>query len=361
MKLWKWRKESNKKLKKTKNINFSFLLVVIIFFVFFLWLIFGNIDIRFWKNSNLVFSWTDYSGYEIENITWSLYLSPNNTFEPFLESLEWNENIEIQIYDFTQKEIKEKFHDLLKKWTNISMIMENYKYNQYVNTWNQVQDEFGIYSGFSIENDNKMWTNYIHSKIVLLDNGFWIQSANLTQSSFFSNREHFFYSENKEILENLKYIFQKDFVGEQIYEKEIHPNLLICNINCRDWIEELLESAKKSIKIQTQYIVDPAIQNILKNKSDLDIKIMLANTDNNYDIMKYFGPLKARYIDDFYVHTKTILIDDEVLLIWSMNLSDNSLDNNREIWILITNNDIIREYLQWFEEDRKISKAYKWF
>jgi len=32
-----------------------------------------------------------------------------------------------------------------------------------------------------------------------------------------------------------------------------------------------------------------------------------------------------------YLHTKMILIDDEILLLGSMNLSANSLDNNREI------------------------------
>lgn len=32
-----------------------------------------------------------------------------------------------------------------------------------------------------------------------------------------------------------------------------------------------------------------------------------------------------------YVHTKMILIDKKILLLGSMNLSANSLDNNREI------------------------------
>lgn len=303
----------------------------------------------------------DYSDYGIQNITWNLYISPIDSFDNFLLSLDGNEEIKIQTYEFTQKTIKKKLHELLQDWTDIQLIMENYKYKQYQNTWNKIEEEFGNYENFQIENDNKMGTNYIHSKINLLDDAFWIQTANLTHSSFFKNREHFFYSENQEILENLEYIFDKDFVWDEIYPEEIHPNLLICNINCRDKIEELLLNAEKSIKIQTQYIIDKEVTEILKQKSDLELEFLLSYTENNYDIMEYFGPWIARYVDDLYIHTKTILIDDEILLVGSMNLSDNSLDNNREVWILLVDDTVIEKYLAQFEKDWKISKWYKWF
>ncbi|MDR2416330.1 MAG: phospholipase D-like domain-containing protein [Candidatus Peribacteria bacterium] len=39
----------------------------------------------------------------------------------------------------------------------------------------------------------------------------------------------------------------------------------------------------------------------------------------------------ARKLKTRYNHTKMILVDRKYLLLGSMNLSDNSLDNNREI------------------------------
>jgi phosphatidylserine/phosphatidylglycerophosphate/cardiolipin synthase-like enzyme len=73
---------------------------------------------------------------------------------------------------------------------------------------------------------------------------------------------------------------------------DIHPNLVVCNINCRVAIEYLLSNAKKSILIQTQYIVDENIFDILKNKSlELDdMRFIVSDTESNDFLVEYFGP-----------------------------------------------------------------------
>lgn len=50
----------------------------------------------------------------------------------------------------------------------------------------------------------------MHAKTFLTEDAFIIQTANLTYSSFFSNREFFLISHNPLILANLKSIFAKD-------------------------------------------------------------------------------------------------------------------------------------------------------
>jgi phosphatidylserine/phosphatidylglycerophosphate/cardiolipin synthase-like enzyme len=57
---------------------------------------------------------------------------------------------------------------------------------------------------------------------------------------------------------------------------------VICNINCRTVIEALLKQAKESIIIQTQYINDPSILNILSQQQKLpEIKMLVSDTDTN--------------------------------------------------------------------------------
>jgi phosphatidylserine/phosphatidylglycerophosphate/cardiolipin synthase-like enzyme len=51
-----------------------------------------------------------------------------------------------------------------------------------------------------------------------------------------------------------------------------------------------------------------------------------------------------------------ILIDHKLLLLGSMNLSANSLDKNREIWILLTDPTLISQFSSQFTKDRWISK-----
>jgi hypothetical protein len=46
----------------------------------------------------------------------------------------------------------------------------------------------------------------------------------------------------------------------------LHPNLVVCPLNCRQHIEALLVHAKRNIIMYQQYIADNSIQNILRSK-----------------------------------------------------------------------------------------------
>jgi phosphatidylserine/phosphatidylglycerophosphate/cardiolipin synthase-like enzyme len=47
-----------------------------------------------------------------------------------------------------------------------------------------------------------------------------------------------------------------------------------------------------------------------------------------------------------------MLIDDNILLLGSMNFSSNSLDKNREIWILLIDQNLIKVFKNQFDNDR---------
>lgn len=357
-----------------KKLSFQNTLLILVFLIFIIWLITGDISFNFKKeNSSPKISQEEIIRNldNLSNITWELYISPDNSWYNFYENISnIDHSLKIETYDFTKKELKSKFKELLNNWVDIKLIMEDNKYQQFVNTRKDIEDYFSGYNNFEIKSDEQMWTEYVHSKINIVDSGFWIQTANLTNSSFESNREHFFYSIDTWVWYSLNKIFEKDWIGEEIKLSDIHTNLLVCNINCRTVIETLLSWAKKSILIQTQYIVDDRILNILKNKISLyplagsgwqdkrklDIRFVVSDTETNNDLLNYFGPGVARKFTQYYNHTKMILIDDEILILWSMNLSDNSLDKNREIWILLIEKELINKFKKLFDKDWKNSK-----
>ena len=197
-----------------------------------------------------------------------------------------------------------------------------------------------------------MWTMYVHAKVTLNEDAFWVQTANLTKSSFESNREHFFYSNDSDFHDSLEKLVDADWVWDDLSTLNLHPNLVVCPFNCREVIETLLESAQKSIVIQTQYIVDDEILDILHKKSEeVDMAIIVADTDDNYDLISYFWPWIARTLKSRYNHTKMILVDEKYLLLGSMNLSENSLNKNREIWIILMDAWHISQFEEWFKKD----------
>lgn len=134
---------------------------------------------------------------------------------------------------------------------------------------------------------------------------------------------------------------------------DIPTGIVVCPINCRPVLEGLLGSAQHRIAIQTQYILDDRIQQLLLRKDpDVDLQIIVANTDDNDPLQQYWGPDILRRLRQYYNHTKVIIIDDEVMLLGSMNMSATSLDRNREIGVIIRDPQLIGQVQSGFDSDR---------
>lgn len=282
---------------------------------------------------------------------------PNKKYvASYLDSLEWSSKIDIQTYELTEKRVKARIEQKAREGVQFRIMIENQKYQQFQNTFKNLTNQRSWLQNIKLISDEHMPTTYLHSKITLADSGFWIQSSNLTHSTFAKNREHLFRSKNPEVLSSLKQIFDKDFAGEELKISDLHPNLVVCNLNCREVITELLSWAQKSITIQTQYLTDPELFDLIAEKSQtLSFKAIFSDTESNQKLPNYFGTHQVRLLKKPYVHTKMILIDEEILLLWSMNLSANSLDNNREIWILLLDPALIAQFKKSFESDWKLS------
>ncbi len=294
----------------------------------------------------------------LQNISGAFFRSPEGSLARELQSFAGTQkDLDLRTYDFTQKDFKILLRQLAEKGVNIRIIVEDKKFQQFKNTLKVLNQYYSWNKNIQLKSDKQMGTEYVHAKVNLIDSGWIIQTANLTQSSFASNREHFFQSFDTWIRASLHTIFTKDRNGERILMKDIHPNLVICNINCRGVIEQLLKSAKTSIIIQTQYITDDVLRTILKTKKSLpELKMLVADTSDNDKLISVFGSVYARKFKKLYNHTKMILIDHKTLLLGSMNLSATSLDKNREIWIILIDTWIIKTFSDQFIQDWAISK-----
>lgn len=288
-----------------------------------------------------------------------LWISPFGTEQKLLQFLgDTSDILYIQTYDFTHKTIRSLLKKLAQWWTDVRIMMENKKYQQYQDTYKQIVDYFAHILGVQVQSDKKLWTSYLHTKLNLTDDGYSIQTANLTKSAF-TNREYFFVGYDRAIHDNLLQLFLKDWHAEPITPADIHPNLLVCPINCRQVIEHLLSNAQTSIQMETQYVVDARILAILQAKKNLVIQVVVANVDSNDGFLYTFGPSIARYLPKPYVHAKAILVDDTYLMIGSVNLSANSMDENRELGIMTMDRKAVEIYKKQFARDWEDSKG-KW-
>ena len=156
-------------------------------------------------------------------------------------------------------------------------------------------------------------------------------------------------------------------------EKSIYMQLISSGPNyefpvIRDNHIKLIQEAKKSVFIQTPYFVpDDLLLDTLKTAilSGIDIKIMIPNKADHlfiYWVNQYYiadllrlGAHIYRYENGF-IHSKTLLIDEEVISVGTCNLDYRSFYLNFEVNLNVYNKEVANAFKVQYYKDIAISK-----
>ncbi len=318
---------------------YSLLWFLFFLLIFFVILSYNNDAVKI--QSNISFS-------NLENIEWELYFSPSydyTWFEDYL--LTTNEELKVYLYSFIYNPLISSFKDIANSWVDIQIVIENNKFNHDDEDYYELLNSFSWFQNIEIKNDEDLDTNFMHAKTFLLDDKFIIQTANLTYSAFFRSAEIFFVSQDKDVLDSLNYIFQQDWNWNNIDENKIHDNLIVCPFDCRSDFLEYINKADESIKVFIQSLSDRQIIDWL-DSFEWELKIMLADNNSNYSNKDIFSSDELQFLSEPYLHAKSILIDDKYLIVWSTNFTQNSIDNNREINIVLIDPELISDFRSYF-------------
>jgi phosphatidylserine/phosphatidylglycerophosphate/cardiolipin synthase-like enzyme len=72
--------------------------------------------------------------------------------------------------------------------------------------------------------------------------------------------------------------------------------------------------------------------------------------ESNDELVRYFGQNVVQFESPKqYNHDKMVIVDNQKMLIGSMNFSQNALDNNREIGIIVTDQKFIDQQKKLFD------------
>jgi phosphatidylserine/phosphatidylglycerophosphate/cardiolipin synthase-like enzyme len=194
-----------------------------------------------------------------------------------------------------------------------------------------------------------------HSKFVIIDSHFYISTWNFSYSTFKYNRDFFLRSSDPNILDLLLQIFNYDFLWEE--KNFYHPNLVLSPFSSRHYFETYFNSAEKTIDLYFQYFKDDTLVDLLIKKQQSWVKItaIIPKTalESNIDIIEKMQSywIVFHVMTKKKMHSKVIIIDKKYWFVGSINFSSYSLDKNRELWLLINNTEIIKEIIDYFEDD----------
>ena len=133
----------------------------------------------------------------------------------------------------------------------------------------------------------------------------------------------------------------------------------------------MIRSAKRSIRIQSPYFVpDVSILEALKTAAAAGVKIeiMIPGISSSFFLepvtMYYAGQLLeygARvYRYNGYIHAKTMIIDDELCCIGSVNMDMRSFQVDDEVCGVFYPNVLVKKYSSIYDEDITHCKEYTW-
>lgn len=286
----------------------------------------------------------------------TLFEEPEDGKEPILTAIkDATREIHIEMYLLSDKQIIDELIQEKHEGTDVRVMLEEHPFGG---------GNINIKTKKTLENAYipVIWTNpayaLTHEKAIVIDDKkALILNQNLTTSSFGKNREFDIVDENLEDVSEIERMFEADW-----QRQSFTPNtsgLIISPYNSRAKLTSLLMNTTKSLDIEMEIIQDPEVGQILAEKAKTaNVRLIVPDIKKVPSNYKTVNKLKengvmVRTITNPYIHAKLILTDGLKAYIGSVNFSTQSMDENRELGIVITSTDIIQKLTTSFDHDWK--------
>lgn len=180
---------------------------------------------------------------------------------------------------------------------------------------------------------------FTHAKCVVIDGkDAWIMTMNLTYTSPSQNREYLAVDSDPRDVAEAEAIFNADFTNTPASPMR----LVVSPTTSRSMILALMNYATKTLDVESETLSDAQTTQTLiaiKNKG-VAVRIVTDDQPGTTAMMQALAQLKGagipiRKLGMPQVHAKAIVADGVAAYVGSENLTQNSLDSNREIGVLI--------------------------
>lgn len=264
----------------------------------------------------------------------------------------------LEVYLLSDKQVIAALEDAKKRGVTVDVMLEEHPFGG-GNLNNKTEKEFEQ-NGVSFK-----WTSsqfsLTHEKSMVIDGSeALVLSQNLTASSFIKNREYDVVdTDPKDVLE-VRNIFIADWQRNDFEPTDTH--LLVSPKTSRAILNGLISSATKEIDVEIEDINDPKIVSMFSDKAkNVQVKMLVptfsqisSNESSVLELVK--NGVLVKTLSSPYLHAKMIMVDSTKAYIGSVNLSTQSLDENRELGIIVTEPGILQTIYSTFQNDWNLGK-----
>lgn len=297
------------------------------------------------------------------NTNIALFVEPDSGHQPILDAINSAKSeILVEVYLLSDKQVIAALEEAKMRGVDVRVMMEQHPFgggNLNPKTKNEL-DSKGVATAWS-----KPSFALTHEKSIVIDaHEVFVLSQNLTGTSFTKNREYDILDTNPADVAYVRTIFIDDWERKSFTPPAV-SDLIESPNTSRAALTTLIGGATKTIEIETEDINDSQIINLLIERAkSAKVELLIpsfsqlaANKDAAETLAS--GGVEVKTISSPYMHAKMILIDDTKAYVGSINLSGQSMDENRELGIILTQRDSIQTINSTFESDWNRGALFK--
>lgn len=283
-----------------------------------------------------------------------LFEQPQSGKDPLLSAISSaQKEVDVEVYLLSDSDVIASLLGACQRGIVVQVILEEHPFGG--GNSNQKTEQLLQDSCVHLQWSNPSFS-LTHEKTVAIDSSeVFILNQNLTASSFSKNREYDIIDRNALDIEEIKNIFNADWHRSSVSLSD--ENLVVSPVNSRDKLTALINSEVQTLSIETEVIDDPQIITLLSQKAkNTQVQLLIpsfsqvgANKKNAVQLQS--SGVEVKTLRSPYIHAKLILADGKKAYVGSVNLTAQSMDANREVGILIAQQDIVAQLNQDFHSD----------
>ncbi|HEY5005382.1 MAG TPA: phospholipase D-like domain-containing protein, partial [Ktedonobacteraceae bacterium] len=220
-------------------------------------------------------------------------------------------------------------------------------------------------AGAQTEDASSSFT-YTHEKGMVIDGKTaYIMTCNFTLaalggSSSTKNREYGIIDTETTDVKTVLGIFNADWKRASYTLTD--DDIVLSPVNSRSDFVALINTAQSSLKIEAEEMQDSSVEQAIVNAQarGVTVQVILPSpaSGNTAGITTLKNGGVSVFEDtSYYMHAKLIIVDGTEAFVGSENISTNSLNNNRELGLLISKANVITTLASTFSTDLSQSKA----
>lgn len=182
--------------------------------------------------------------------------------------------------------------------------------------------------------------------------------AALGGSKSVTNREYDIVDTNPQDVQAVTTIFTADWNRTTANFND--SNLVVSPVNSREDFTSLINSAHHTLLIEAEEMQDSNIEQVIVSAAQRGVQIQVilpspggSSSDTNSSGIDAIKQTNVQVREDprLYMHAKIIVVDGKEAFVGSENISTQSLDRNRELGIIVSDQGVISTLERTFQQD----------